>query len=757
MTTIATSALSRTVTHKSAYFLGKYGHAAKQFWAQTRMRAILFSLAATVIWLLATPILAAFFHASTWEPFLLFAPVWLIGAAAAVDGGFLGGNLKFKILSILIVSEAVSKFVFALLFVETGYPHYVYAAIPLSMAISFLIGWIFARAQKETKLDIGIKEIIKFPTNFFVTSTFTKISTVAFLSFDLILAKHYLPPKEAGEYALLSLTGKMIFLVGALFGQFILPLVSREEGAERKSHKIFYKLLLASTISSLVTYLAVGLFGAFTIPILFGSKVQPIIYLLPLYGLAMFFFSVSNSIVTFYQARGKYALAVLTLVLAISQIVGIILFHASLKEIVLVMAVVGATSFVLTILAHFLYESIKTAMRNIQDFFGIFTAIPQQVPVANYKQKILIFNWRDTKHAWAGGAEVYIHEIAKELIAKGHKVTIFCSNDRTCLPNEVVNSVEVIRRGGHYTVYLWAFFYYVFKLRGKYDIIVDSENGIPFFTPLYVRKPVIGLVHHIHLQEVFDRHLPWLLAKTASFLETKAMPFVYRNIQMITVSRSSKEEMEKIGLGKTIPIKIVHPGADLSKFKSLPKTRTPSILYLGRLKPYKSIDRLIQVFAEVIKKVPQATLTIAGEGESRLELEEITAKLGLENVVKFLGKVSEEVKARLYAKSWVVAQPSKSEGWGITVIEANAAGTPVVASDVPGLRDSVKNPHSGLLVTWDNKEKWTNALISILTDKKQRSSLEQVSKSWAQKFTWEVSTEKLSELIGGNLKKRSKN
>ena len=421
------------------------------------------------------------------------------------------------------------------------------------------------------------------------------------------------------------------------------------------------------------------------------------------------------------------------------------------------MAVVGATSFVLTILAHFLYESIKTAMRNIQDFFGIFTAIPQQVPVANYKQKILIFNWRDTKHAWAGGAEVYIHEIAKELIAKGHKVTIFCSNDRTCLPNEVVNSVEVIRRGGHYTVYLWAFLYYIFKLRGKYDIIIDSENGIPFFTPLYVRKPVIGLVHHIHLQEVFDRHLPWLLAKTASFLEIKAMPFIYRNIQMITVSKSSKEDMGKIGLGKTIPIAIVHPGVDLSKFKSLPKTKTPSVLYLGRLKPYKSIDRLIQAFAQVVKEVPQATLTIAGVGESRKELEEITTKLRLQNVVKFLGKVSEEAKVRLFAKSWVVAHPSKSEGWGITVIEANACGTPVIASDVPGLRDSVKNPHTGLLVTWDNKEKWTNALISVLKDKKQRSSLEQLSKSWAQNFSWEVSTEKLSKLIGGNLKKRSKN
>ena len=205
--------------------------------------------------------------------------------------------------------------------------------------------------------------------------------------------------------------------------------------------------------------------------------------------------------------------------------------------------------------------------------------------------------------------------------------------------------------------------------------------------------------------------------------------------------------METIGLGKRSAIQIVYPGVDLSKFEPRPKTVDPSILYLGRLKPYKSIDRLIAAFSQVVKDIPNATLTIAGVGESRLELEGTTKNLGLQNVVKFLGRVGEKAKAELLASSWILAQPSKIEGWGITVIEANASGTPVIASDVPGLRDSVRNPHTGLLVTWDNQGKWTDAIVKMIKDQNLRTSMEAESLVWAKHFSWEKSAKKLIEIL----------
>ncbi len=149
----------------------------------------------------------------------------------------------------------------------------------------------------------------------------------------------------------------------------------------------------------------------------------------------------------------------------------------------------------------------------------------------------------------------------------------------------------------------------------------------------------------------------------------------------------------------------------------------------------------------LLKKIPYATLTIAGEGESRKELKKLVQKLKLDEAVKFLGKVTEETKTQLFAKSWVMVQPSRIEGWGITAIEANASGTPVVASNVAGLRDSVNNPHSGFLVSWGDAEKFAQKIELIITDKGVRHQLEKSSLQWAKRFCWEESTEKFTGIL----------
>lgn len=743
LSTVPMGALGKTVTHRTAFLLGRYEVPLKQFWSHVRLRAIVAGTAATLIWLVLTPLLAIFFKSPSWGPFLLFAPVWFIGATAAVDSGFLSGNLKFKVLAILIFVESTIKFLAAFAFVESGNSHLVYAATPIGMSVAFLAGWFFATRIRQQKKIID-SHVLNFPSKFFVTSIFTKFSTVAFLSFDLILAKHFLPPQQAGLYALLSLTGKMVFFSGSLFNSFINPFVSREEGAKGKSHHVFYKLFFASMFLSFVAYLVVGLFGAYTVPLLLGKKVDPILYLLPTYGLAMFCFSVADSLVTYYQVRRKYLFSIVSLFLAFAQILAIYFYHADLEEIVLVMTATGIMSLVVIVFLYLIYEPLSSLGRNLVDLFGIITFSTPKVTASAANLRILIFNWRDTKHVWAGGAEVYIHQIAKGFIKEGHSVTVFCGNDGKNARSETIDEVQIVRRGGFYTVYIWAALYYIFKLRGRFDLIIDSENGIPFFTPLYARIPIIGLIHHIH-QEIHREHLSFPLSQIALFLEGKLMPRVYKNIKMVTISKSTKEAMEALGFLSYIDI--VHPGVNLENFKPGPKTANPSIFYLGRLKPYKSIDRLISAFFQVARDVPNATLTIAGEGESRPELEEMVKKLGLTDAVKFLGKVEEKAKSELLASSWMLAQPSSMEGWGITVIEANAAGTPVIASDVPGLRDSVRNPHTGLLVTWDNQEKWTDAMVKVIRDNNFRKAMGTEAELWSKNFSWNKSSDKFLEVI----------
>src|SRR5581483_12030822 len=151
--------------------------------------------------------------------------------------------------------------------------------------------------------------------------------------------------------------------------------------------------------------------------------------------------------------------------------------------------------------------------------------------------------------------EVYIHELAKHWVKDGNKVTIFCGNDNRNSSNETIDGVEIIRRGGSYTVYVFAYFYYMLRLSGKYDVIIDCENGIPFFTPLYSKKPTILLIHHVH-QEVFRAFLKFPLSTIAKYMESKLMPLIYRNMNVVTVSDSSREEIFKLGFTHSKNIEI---------------------------------------------------------------------------------------------------------------------------------------------------------------------------------------------------------
>ncbi len=747
---IPSSALSRTVTHKTAYFLGKYDTILKEFWRYIRHRTIIISLVITGLYLVCIPFLQRYFHENSMLPFLLFAPVWFIALVSAVDLAFLSGGMRFKVLAALAISYSLAKFLFSYVFVTVGQDELVYAATPLAMTISFLIGWYFATRTQQKHVKVDGAEIHTFPLKFFISSAIIKMAEIAFFTMDIILAKHFLSPIEAGQYSLISLVGKMIFFIGGLFSQFILPIVSKEEGARGKSTKVFYKLFFSSTLASFMVYLFVGVFGVYTTPLLFGAKVLPIVYLLPIYGLSMLFFQTADTIISFYQAKSRHLVAFLTLILAVLQIIGLSMFHANLTQYVWVMTAVGGANLAVMLAFHFAEENYYSIRDNFKDLLSIFdTVTPKNVNSGSYR--ILIFNWRDTQHKWAGGAEVYVQELGKRMVAMGHDVTLFCGNDRKNPRHEVIDGVKIIRRGGFYTVYIWAFIYYIARFRGKIDVIIDSENGIPFFTPLYAKEPVIGLVHHIHREIILNQlKLSWYLkpaALVAKMLETYFMPTIYRNSQMITVSESTKKAMEEIGLGKKLPIKIVNPGVELQKFKTTKKTENPSLLYLGRLVAYKSVETVIHAVNNLIIDFPNLTFTIAGQGEHREKLENLVRNLNLEQHIKFTGKVDENTKIQLMGESWIYLYPSAWEGWGMTIVEANACGTPVVASNVPGLKDSVQNPETGYLVEYGNVTEFENKIRLLITDHKLRDELGRGGLEWSKNFAWEKSTKLLLAII----------
>jgi glycosyltransferase involved in cell wall biosynthesis len=394
---------------------------------------------------------------------------------------------------------------------------------------------------------------------------------------------------------------------------------------------------------------------------------------------------------------------------------------------------------------HGLFNPFVVLTKNVIDILDVFGPLPD---LENKKgsMRILVLNWRDTKHVWAGGAEVYIQEVAKRWVRDGNNVTIFCGWDGKSLRNEAVDGVNIIRRGGFYTVYLFAFIYYQLRFKSSFDVIVDCENGIPFFTPLYADIPKVLLIHHVH-QEVFRKHLPFPLSKIALFLESFLMPNLYRFIPIVTISKSSRDDIIRLGWGDEENVDIVNPGFSLQSDSRYLKTTYPSFLYLGRLKAYKNVDTAISAFAQINSKYKNSRLTIAGFGEDLPNLIRLIKRLKIEDSVTFAGKVDEGEKLKLLSESWVCLQPSSIEGWGITVIEANACGTPVIASDVKGLRDSVKNGETGFLVEPRNPDAFAAAMEYLISNSEKIRNLSMNAVFWSENFSWDKSSWELMTLL----------
>lgn len=354
--------------------------------------------------------------------------------------------------------------------------------------------------------------------------------------------------------------------------------------------------------------------------------------------------------------------------------------------------------------------------------------------------RILIFNWRDIKHSWAGGGEIYVFEQALRWVKMGNEVTLFCGQDPyQNLPSfEISNGIKIYRKGGRFNVYFWAIYYYFKLFRGNVDIVIDVENGIPFFTPLFCRVPKICYVYHIHGRQFFYE-FPAPLSHIGYAIEKYIFPLLYKHINIIAISETTKKQLIKIGFFEN-KITVVYSGINrsynLSK-KTIKKFSNPTILYLGRIRRYKRVDLLVNMFQKIVEKVPRARMIIAGWGTEASHLADLIMKSPLRRRIKLMGPVSNDEKRILLSKSWIFINPSIGEGWGMGVIEANLHGTPAVSFDVPGLTESIQHDKTGLLA--QNEEDFINKICEILKDDSLRERLSTNATLWANSFNWDRS------------------
>ncbi len=369
--------------------------------------------------------------------------------------------------------------------------------------------------------------------------------------------------------------------------------------------------------------------------------------------------------------------------------------------------------------------------------------------------KILIFSWRDIKHPWHGGSEVYLHELAKRLVKNGHQVTMFVPvHPNGSMLRENIDGINIIRKGNFITIYLWAIWYYYRYFRHQFDLIIDQHNGIPFFTPIYISSvPIICLIHHLHRQQWFDDFpvnifiIKFPLMYLGYFLENYLMPFFYRHNQIITVSQTTKNDLINLLKFTENQIEIVKNGVNPFFKKTLRKTINPSILYIGRLKKYKRIDLLIRSILRLKNQYPSIQLNIVGDGDDKDRLLDLTARLKLTQNIIFHGYVSESNKRNLLSSNWILVNPSNYEGWGITITEAAACQTVSVGSNMGGLQDSIIDGKTGLLFIPNNVYDLSEKITQIISSSTLRYQLEKNAFRRSKNLTWSNSAQKLNKIL----------
>jgi glycosyltransferase involved in cell wall biosynthesis len=356
--------------------------------------------------------------------------------------------------------------------------------------------------------------------------------------------------------------------------------------------------------------------------------------------------------------------------------------------------------------------------------------------------KILIFNWRCWLNPEMGGAEIFTHEVAKRWVEDGVKVTLFTSEFPHCSLDEEVDGVRIVRSGGKFSVYRKAKEYYKkYFSKENYDVIIDEVNTRPFLTPEFVNRgeKIFALIHQL-AKEYWFYETPFPISYIGNYFLEERWLKKYSEVPTITVSESTKEDLLKLGFRKVF---VVTEGLNFDPLEKIPEKESyPVIVYSGRLKRAKRPDHAVKAFKTIKKMMPKAELWIIGDGPLKSKLQKISGK-----GVRFFSALNNFERREMIKRSWVLINPSVREGWGLNVVEAAALGIPCVAYEVAGLRDSVRDGVTGLLVESGDVKALGEALIRVLRDEGLRRRLSENALDYAMGFSWDKTAEEFMTIL----------
>jgi glycosyltransferase involved in cell wall biosynthesis len=368
-------------------------------------------------------------------------------------------------------------------------------------------------------------------------------------------------------------------------------------------------------------------------------------------------------------------------------------------------------------------------------------------------RRVAILAWRDLDDPEAGGSEVHAAHVASLWGRAGIEVTMRTSFAPGKAQVTWRDGYRIIRKAGRYMVFPRAAFSEMMGWHGASDGLVEIWNGMPFFSPVWTRRPTVAWVHHVH-DTMWEMTLPPRLARLGRTIEFRVAPPLYRHTPIVTLSESSKREIVQRLKFSPARVEVVPPGVDPQFKPGGTKSDAPLVVAVGRLVPVKRFHVLVDALVKVKEQQPALEAVIVGEGYERERLEALRRELGVESWLSLRGSVSNETLIDLYRRAWVVASAAAHEGWGMTLTEAAACGTPAVATRIPGHEDAVQHERTGLLA--DNEAEFAAALARICTDDALRERLAAAAFERASELTWGATARGTLEVLAAEaLRSRS--
>ena len=374
-------------------------------------------------------------------------------------------------------------------------------------------------------------------------------------------------------------------------------------------------------------------------------------------------------------------------------------------------------------------------------------------------RSVLLLCWRDTGHPQGGGSEMYLQRIGAQLAESGVEVTLRTARYPGAARRETVDGVQIQRVGGRYSVYVWAGLAMAAARIGlgplrrvRPDVVVDTQNGLPFLSRLVYGRRVVVLVHHCHREQwpVAGR----VMSRIGWFVESQVSPRVHRRNQYVTVSLPSARDLALLGVNSDHVV-VVRNGVDAAPDEALtmPRSETPRVVVLSRLVPHKQIEDALGAIARLRERTPGLHLDVLGGGWWAQRLVDHADRLGISDSVTFHGHVDDATKHAVLQRSWVHMLPSRKEGWGLAVIEAGQHGVPTIGyRSSGGLSDSIVDGVTGLLV--DDYGALVGALDRVLSDEVLREQLGAKAQVRSGDFSWQQSADAMRVVLGAVMKGR---